>query len=246
LSALVFVHGLSGSGRWWRPVLPFFEDREVRVVDLPRFGPRFGPRDAAGWLGDWLDDEGLAGSDVAGHSLGGLIAAELAAQRPEAVRRLVLVAPAGVPTGRGVAGHILPLLATARDAPPALLAHALRDGLRAGPASLLRGGLHAVRHDIRDDLAFVRVPTLLVWGERDPLVPRHLADEWTHALPDVRLVVLPQAGHVPMFDAPADLAGHIRDFLGGEEPLDERGHAARSGVVGGVRRAGYDGELPPG
>lgn len=247
MTALVFVHGLSGSGRWWRPVLPFFEDRDVRVVDLPRFGAvqGFGPHDAAGWLGDWLDDEGLAGADVAGHSLGGLIAAELAARRPEAVRRLVLVAPAGVPTGRGIAGHVLPLLATVRDAPPALLAHALRDGLRAGPASLLRGGLHAVRHDIRDDLAAVRVPTLLVWGERDPLVPRRLADEWTRALPDVRLVVLPHAGHVPMFDAPAELAGHIRGFLG-EEPFDELGHAARSGVVGGVRRARDDGELPAG
>ena len=215
MNALVFVHGLSASGRWWRPVLPFFEDRDVRVVDLPRFGTLqgFGPNDAAAWLGDWLDGEGLAGADVAGHSLGGLIAAELAVQRPEAVRRLVLVAPAGVPPGRGLAGHVLPLLATIRDAPPALLAHALRDGLRAGPASLLRGGLHAVRHDIRADLAAVRVPTLLVWGERDPLVPRRLADEWTRGLPDVRLVVLPEAGHVPMFDAPAELAGHIRTFL---------------------------------
>ena len=215
MNALVFVHGLSGSGRWWRPVLPFFRDRDVRVVDLPRFGAvqGFGPRDAAAWLGDWLDDEGLAGADVAGHSLGGLIAAGLAVQRPETVRRLVLVAPAGVPTGRGLAGHVLPLLATMRDAPLPLLAHALRDGLRAGPESLLRGGLHAIRHDIRADLAAVRVPTLLVWGERDPLVPRQLAEEWTRALPDVRLIVLPGAGHVPMFDAPAELADRIREFL---------------------------------
>jgi len=248
LSALVFVHGLSGSGRWWRRVLPFFAERDVRIVDLPRFGAvqGFGPHDAAGWLGDWLDEEGLVGADVAGHSLGGLIAAELAARRPAAVRRLVLVAPAGVPTGRGVAGHVLPLLATVRDAPPSLLAHALRDGLRAGPASLLRGALHAVGHDIREDLAAVCVPTLLVWGERDPLIPRHLADEWTRALPDVRLVVLPEVGHVPMFDAPAELAGHIRGFLDREEPLDEGGHAARGGVVRGVRRARDDGELPAG
>ena len=154
MNPLVFVHGLSASGRWWRPVLPFFGDRDVRVVDLPRFGALqgFGPRDAAAWLGDWLDDEGLAGTDLAGHSLGGLIAAELAVRRPEAVRRLVLVAPAGVPTGRGVPGHVLPLLATVRGAPASLLAHAVRDSLR--------------------------------------------------------------AGHAPMFDAPAELAEHIREFLG--------------------------------
>ncbi len=247
MNALVFVHGLSGSGRWWRPVLPFFRDRDVRVVDLPRFGALqgFGPRDAAAWLGGWLDDAGLGGADVAGHSLGGLIAAELAMQRPGAVRRLVLVAPAGVPSERGAAGHALPLLATMRGAPLPLLAHAVRDGLRAGPASLLRGGLYALRQDIRADLAALSVPTLLVWGERDPLVPARLAEEWTRELPDVRLVVLPNAGHAPMFDAPADLADRIRDFLG-DESLDERGDGARSGVVGRVRRARDDGELPAG
>jgi len=248
LNALVFVHGLSGSGRWWRRVLPFFRDRDVRVVDLPRFGAvqGFGPRDAAGWLGDWLDEEGLAGADVAGHSLGGLIAAELAARRPETVRRLVLVAPAGIPSGRGVPGHALPLLATMRGAPLALLAHAVRDGLRAGPASLLRGGLYAIRRDVRAELAAVRVPTLIVLGEHAPLIPPRLAEEWARALPEVRLVVLPRAGHVPMFDAPAELADRIREFLAGDEALDERGDGARSGVVGRVRRAGDDGELPAG
>ena len=216
MNPLVFVHGLSASGRWWRPVLPFFRDREVRVLDLPRFGALqgFGPREAAAWLGDWLEDEGLAGADVVGHSLGGLVAAELAVRRPEAVRRLVLVAPAGVPSGQGVSGHALPLLATLRRAPLPLLAHALHDGVRAGPASLLRGGLYAIRRDIRDELAAVTVPTLLVWGEHDPLVPPHLAEEWTRALPDVRLVILPRAGHAPMFDAPGELAEHIRAFLG--------------------------------
>ena len=224
---LVFVHGLSASWRWWRGVLLHLESREAHVVDLPR---RLAPADAAEWLGSWMDAARLGGADVVGHSLGGLVAAELAA-RPGAVRRLVLVAPAGVPTGRGVSGHVLPLLATLRAAPLPLLAHAMRDGLRARPASLLRGALYAVRRDIRDDLAAVRVPTLLVWGEHDPLVPPHLAEEWTRALPDVRLVVLPQAGHAPMFDAPAELAEHIRAFLlappgpvelSGSEPLSRK------------------------
>jgi len=245
---LVCVHGLSGSWRWWRPLLPHLQDREVHVVDLPRFGARrgFAPGDAAGWLGRWMDAAGISGADVVGHSLGGLVAAELAAGGDGRVRRLVLVAPAGVPTGRGPLGHALPLLATIRGAPLPLLAHAVRDGLRAGPASLLRGGLYAIRQDVRADLAAVRVPTLLVWGEHDPLIPRRLAEEWTRALPEVRLVVLPRAGHVPMFDAPAELADRIREFLDGDEALDERGDGARSGVVGRVRGAGDDGELPAG
>lgn len=219
-------------------MLPFLRDREPHVVDLPRFGPGgIPPAAAADWLGDWIADAGLADADVAGHSLGGLIAAELAARRPETVRRLVLVAPAGVPSGRGLPGHALPLLATMRGTPFSVLGHALRDGLRAGPASLLYGGLYASRRDIRVDLGRVDVPTLLVWGERDPLVPPHLAEEWARALPDVRLVVLRGAGHVPMFDVPADLGDAMRAFL------DESGDASGSGVVDGVGLARDDDEL---
>lgn len=219
-------------------MLPFLRDRELHVVDLPRFGAGgIAPRDAADWLGDWIGAAGLGDADVAGHSLGGLVAAELAARRPETVRRLVLVAPAGVPSGRGLPGHALPLLATLRGTPLPVLGHAVRDGLRAGPASLLSGGLYATRHDIRADLERVHVPTLLVWGERDPLVPAHLAEEWTRALPDVRLVVLPGAGHVPMFDVPADLGDAIRAFL------DEGGDAGGSGVVDRVGLARDDDEL---
>jgi pimeloyl-ACP methyl ester carboxylesterase len=211
-SPVVFVHGLSASWRWWRPVLAYLERHEAHVVDLPR---RRAPGDAARWLGRWMDAAGLEGADVVGHSLGGLVAAELAAADARRIRRLVLVAPAGIPTGRGLAAHALPLLATMRDAPTSLFAHAVRDGLRAGPASLLRGGLYAIRSDIRDDLAAIDVPTLLIWGERDPLVPPGLAEEWAQALPDVRLVILAGAGHAPMFDAPAELARHISGFLSG-------------------------------
>jgi len=130
LNALVFVHGLSGSGRWWRPVLPFFRDRDVRIVDLPRFGAvqGFGPHDAAAWLGDWLDDEGLAGADVAGHSLGGLIAAGVAAlalpaslllRRPIPEGRRMLAAEAGLELRQP------PLSRSARVAVGALLALSL-------------------------------------------------------------------------------------------------------------------------
>ena len=76
---LVLVHGLSGSWRWWEPVVDALSaHRQVHLITLPR--PRRA-RDFDGlsaWLAGWLDAAGIERTDIAGHSLGGLFAAELA------------------------------------------------------------------------------------------------------------------------------------------------------------------------
>jgi pimeloyl-ACP methyl ester carboxylesterase len=75
---VVLVHGLSGSWRWWQPVLePLAEHHRVHVLDLPRLGAGFPADELTGWLGRWLDAAELERVDLVGHSLGGLIAAEL-------------------------------------------------------------------------------------------------------------------------------------------------------------------------
>lgn len=224
---LVLVHGLSGSWRWWQPVLgALAAAHEVHLVDLPRargIARRHGG-DTVAWLSDWLDAAGASPASIVGHSLGGLSAAELAARRPDQVERLVLVAPVGVPRGRGLAGHAVPLATTLVRARPAFLPRLARDALRTGPASLLRGALDATRADLRADLDRVRAPTLLVWGDRDALVPPAVGDTWREGLADARLVRLPGAGHVPMWEAPGAFAEAVLGFL--DEPLDQVGDSA--------------------
>ena len=116
--ALVLVAGLAGSGETWCRVAPALAaaGRRVVLVDLPGFGALGGHRrllpipQQAEWLAALLDagewslpgGPGAAGGvDVVGYSLGGSVAARVAAARSELVRRLVLVAPAGVPSQRG-------------------------------------------------------------------------------------------------------------------------------------------------
>ena len=208
---LVLLHGLSGSWRWWRPLLgPLAERYRVHLVGFPR---GVAPGAAAEWTARALDELELAPLRLVGHSLGGLLAAQVAARRPTRTTRLALVAPAGLPSGRGFLGHGLPLVATLRAAPPALLAAVARDAAAAGPVSLLRGARYAVGADLRPELRAITALTLLLWGERDPLVPVRLASSWRRELRDVRVVVVPGAGHVPMFDAPAEVADALLSFL---------------------------------
>jgi pimeloyl-ACP methyl ester carboxylesterase len=241
---VVLVHGLSGSWRWWSGVAEkLAQRRRVYLLDLPPLRRRFEPRQLATWLGRWLEAVDLRKVDLVGHSLGGLVAAELAAKRPELVARLALVAPAGIPCGRGLVSRSLPLLETLYDV-RAQLPTVVGDAVRAGPLGLLRGAVFVSARDLRPALGGVRAPSLLVWGDRDRLVPTSIAEDWQRALPGSRLVLLP-CGHVPMWEAPAELAATLLAFLD-EKSLDEAGDEARLREVHRVRLAGNDDEPPVG
>ena len=216
---LVLVHGLGGSTRWWEPVLPALAERHaVHLVDLPGFGAmarrgrRIALAETGAWLLAWLDAAGIARPALAGHSMGAAIAVRAAAEAPDRIDRLVLVAPAGL-LARSLLGYGLPLATALRRAPPRLVSILVRDAVRAGPLTLLRSTLEVVADDARADLRRVTVPTLVVAGERDPIVPAAVCDVVREELPAARLVVLPRAGHVPMFDRPDAFAETLLEFL---------------------------------
>ena len=219
---LVCVHGLSASSRWWARVVAAIEDSgPVVLVDLPR---SLKPSDAAYWLACRI--EALERPvDLSGHSLGALVSLRVAALRPDLVRRLVLVSPPGIRPRRSPLAYVWPLARTVLATRPAFLARLTYDGLRAGPRNLARGGLHVASADVTAELAAVAAPTLLVWGARDRVVPVEEAPAWLEGLRDARLVVIPDAGHVPMIESPDELAGAIRVFR--QEGLDEAGDGER-------------------
>jgi pimeloyl-ACP methyl ester carboxylesterase len=205
---IVFVHGLSASSRWWRAVLPLLAERDARLVDLPRFGRSFRPAEATAWLA--ANVEPSSPVILVGHSLGGLVCANLATERPELVQALVLVAPVGGSAGRSSFGYATGLARTFLAARPSLVLTMAADALRTGPGALLRGS-HFVRGASFE--GHLDVPTLLIWGARDHLVPPSAAAEWQRAIPGARLTVIDEAGHVPMVETPSVFAERLLDFL---------------------------------
>lgn len=200
----MLVHGLAGSSRWWREVEARLADLDLDPVDLPR-RPR---ADLEGWLAERLQPR----SALVGHSLGALLAARVAAARPELVDRLVLISPAGA-TRRSVLGHALPLARSLADVSPRFARTLVRDALRAGPGGLWAGARIATRTSLRYVLEDVRAPTLVVVGERDPLAPAVHVCTCTAGLPDVRVEVLRGVGHIPMEERPEELSRLLRDFV---------------------------------
>jgi pimeloyl-ACP methyl ester carboxylesterase len=234
---LLVLHGLSGSWRWWEQVGELLgQHHRLQLVELPRLG-RVRAGAMVSWLERFLDAAGLRRVDVVGHSLGGLLAAELAAQQPDRVRRLVLVAPAGIPCERGVLGRSLPLLEELVDV-RTHLGTIVADAVRTGPVSLLHGVAYVWERDLSLELHAVAAPTLLVWGDRDRLLPPRIAKRWQTLLPDARLVLLP-CGHVPMWEAPRELAESVVAFLR-DELANDLGDERGSRQVDHVGLAGDD------
>jgi len=224
--ALLLLHGLSGSSRWWaRNIAGLSKDRRVIVPDLIGFGrSRLVGRlpaieQVAVLIAGFLRTVHSGPIAVAGHSMGGQIGVHLAIQAPDLVTRLILIDAAGIPrriTPRTLlrfAAEVAPLW---RWGDPTFLPTIAADAWTAGPRVLLRAIHNILQDDVRPLLPALELPTLVIWGERDTLIPLGDAWEFRRRIPNSRLAVLRGAAHNPMVDRPADFNRLVLRFLDGE------------------------------
>lgn len=233
---VVIVHGFAGSKEYWLPLLPHLpRERRYVLVDLPGWGRStriegadYGIPAQAGRLADFITALGLERPVVVGHSMGGHVAGVLGTRHPDKVSALVLVAPAGVRfhanlfAQRVLAGQT-PFNVDDRDGwarlsadlfeippwlPPrvvdALVArnqanHAFHDRV----IDVLRRGENAFL--LEQEFPLLRVPLSVVWCEKDRVLDVSGAEAFRY-VPGARITLLPDCGHMPMMEVPAELA----------------------------------------
>jgi pimeloyl-ACP methyl ester carboxylesterase len=220
--AVVLIHGLSGSGRWWVYNVPALARHyQVYNVDLVGFGRSRGQRlvlqEAGRWLKEWLGAVGITKADLVGHSMGGYIATELAASDPQMVRRLVLVDALVLPMGPGFMRHTWDLMRAARFMSLSFLPVLVGDALRAGPGTMVRAIREVLSADLSHRLAAVQARTMVVWGEKDSLLGLALGRELARRLARACFVCVEGAGHNPMWDQPQRFNELLLDFLADDE-----------------------------
>lgn len=217
---VVLVHGLAVSHRYLTPLaVALSTTHQVYLPDLPGFGLSEHPRGAydvrrhAAHLAAWLAAYQLPPVCLLGHSFGAEVAAAVAATHPDAVRALVLAGPTSDPAARSRRGQFGRwLVDNLREAPlqaPVLF----RDVWNARPWRALATLSHSVRNAIEADLVRVSAPTVVLTGERDPVVPQRWREEATRLVPEAALVVVPGAAHNVVTTAPTVVADAIRHLL---------------------------------
>ncbi|MBW3633570.1 MAG: alpha/beta hydrolase [Chloroflexi bacterium] len=216
---LILLHGLSGSGRWWsRNVPAFAANFRTYTVDLPGFGQsrraRWSRLDGtADRLADWITAKGLPRAHIAGHSLGGAVAARLASRHPDCVDRLVLVDAAIQPEGTRRRVRPMDIAPTLRGGSVGFTPMLVRDLVRSHPRSFVTATVDALQTDWALHLTRITAPTLVVWGERDAITPLALGRGIAETITDAQLIVLPNAGHNPMWECAEAFNAEVLRFL---------------------------------
>ncbi|EOD46944.1 putative alpha beta protein [Neofusicoccum parvum UCRNP2] len=234
---LLLHHGLGSSQNFYAPIVPALTGAGFRVVTFDATGAG---RSAytqveqtvstlAGDAAAVLDGLGVAKAVVAGHSMGGMVAAQLAADRPDRVVAAVLVGPvypspavarvfeqriaAVERAGMEPMADAIPAAATAKAASPVARAF-IRELLLAQDKWGYISNCRVIANAVRPPYEKVEVPVLLLAGDEDKSAPLDMVKRIYDELgtTEKSLEVLPGVGHWHCIEAPDQVAAKIIDF----------------------------------
>lgn len=228
--AVLSLHSIEGN----LARLPYLEALSQSACVYAPTHPGFGTSERPDWLETiddlarfylWtLDELGLGKVHLIGGFIGGWIAAEMAVMCPQALQSLTLIGTAGVrPTDGEIADIFLlgeeetinlaignsDILAAATDADDSNLR------IR-GREMTTRLCWKPYMHDpsLIHLLPRVQVPTLIVWGENDRIVPVSAGERIADAMPNARLEIVEGAGHLPHIESPEQVTPLLLEHMG--------------------------------
>ncbi len=229
---LVFLHGAGGHTGWMGFLDALAEDFAIYAPEHPGFGRSDDPPwldevgDLAYFYLEFLAALGLERVHLIGTSLGGWIAAELAVRDAARLASLTLVGAVGVTAGGKPIDDIfrMPEAENLRRyyADPERAAQRLGDLVKADMGIVAKNRATVTRLAYRPRfhnpnlakwLHRIAVPTLLVWGDKDGLVPPKFGEAYRDLIPSSRLVVLENAGHAPFDEQKDAFLVAFREFV---------------------------------
>lgn len=238
-TTLLLLHGYGESLTTWRAVFDrLAAHSKVIAIDLPGFGGSAKPDTSYSLaalttrLSSFIDQWTSGPVVVVGHSMGGELAASLALARPDRIKVVILIAPAGYRIGLGgIADSMYPAKARRLGRylayrsfitpihDPGWLAEpdSVADYDQTGDTAYAKSAARVLEdfdfRGLRDRFSQLVQPTLLIWGGNDPVVPYPVGDTLSRLIPCVRFVAFPTAFHRPHAETPDTVLSVIQTFL---------------------------------
>ncbi len=234
---MILIHGAGGSFLSWHPYLRRLDGATVYTLDLPGHGKSDGEgkrsiNEYAEFLLSFIEEKKIRKPILAGHSMGSAIALTLALDVPEKLSGLALL-------GAGAKLKVSPLILTktgspdtfeeavalinehsfSLDAPKDLLRLSNENMLKIRRETLLGDFLACDSFDITERVASIRLPTLILCGTLDVMTPPKYSKFLAEKIPDSRLQLVEEAGHMLALEQPETVAGLLKDFLDEFPPL---------------------------
>ncbi len=232
----VLIHGLGGRAEDWRNLIPYLAYNGYRVYapDLPGYGRSEQPAnfsysvsDEANVVLGFMDALDLHQVDLAGHSMGGWIVQLIAYHHPDRIRRLMIFDSVGLdvlpgwdtrlftPTNVEQLDELEALLMPNPPTPPAFIA---RDILRLSGknAWVIQRAMDQMwtGRDVTDAmLPQLKMPVLLVWGDKDRITPLPLGEKMHQLIPQSQLDVVQGCGHLAPVQCADRVGPVVKQFL---------------------------------
>lgn len=238
-NTIVLIHGLGASAERWLGVIPHFE-KEYRVIvpDLIGFGLSdkplvdYTPEFFVDFLEKMLTTLNISKPLMIGSSLGGQITAEFAVAKKGSLKKLVLVSPAGVmkQSTPALDAYIMAALypneesakiafemmeASGKQIDP-LIVKSFVDRMQKPNAkmafmSTILGLKNA--EIITKRLPQIDVPTMIIWGGNDPVIPIVHAEQFVSSIKDCRFYRMDECGHTPYVQKPSEFSKKVLEFF---------------------------------
>lgn len=216
----VLIHGIGASHRYMAKLHDALSaGAEVHSIDLPGFGglpkPAGSPdvSQIASALGTVLDELGVRGAVLIGHSMGAQWVVELAVQRPDLAQAVVICGPVTDSEHRSLLTQTLLLGQDCLREPPTAGVTVMLDYLRCGPVWYFKQVRHMLRFPLEDRVAELAAPLLVIRGGDDQIAGQEWCDRLRELAPSAALTVMAGHRHIVQFTAADAVAARIRTFV---------------------------------
>jgi len=220
---IVMIHGALASRRYLLPTAKLLaKSVQVFVPEMPGHGASSKPRHAlsveeqAEVLFEWFRLNGLTRTHMFANSYGCQVAAQLTANHPEIVRRLILTGPTIDPAARSFPQQAYRLYIDGFAEPSGGRAQLFADLSDMGVVIAFETVQRMIDDDIRPKLAKINCRALVLRGGKDPIAPQLWTEEVARRISNARFCVIPDAPHCVNYATPSQLTAIVMEFL--DEP----------------------------
>jgi 2-hydroxy-6-oxonona-2,4-dienedioate hydrolase len=236
---LILMHGLGGYAERWSNLMSYLnKEFHIFAPDLIGYGQSdkpsidYTPELFVKFVFDFMDTLGIRKTCIIGTSLGGQIVAECASTQNPVIEKIVLISPAGImrrstptldaytmaalyPTKESVKTAYQMMVGPGKQVSEISIERFVNNMSRPNAKMAFLSTLLGLKNapDIFEKLGKIIVPTLLIWGKEDKLIPFEYSEQFVSSINNCEFIPMEGCGHSPYVEDPEKLSELVIKFL---------------------------------